>query len=278
MNGFGTGSFDWTTSDSANSYIDANGLHIVPTLTTEATTLTSNDLMNAYTLNLTYGSSDAECTGSSYRECSAVSNSTKGTMIPPVRSARLTTKGRKSIRYGRIEVVAKLPKGDWLWPAIWMMPENSTYGEWPASGEIDIMESRGNNVSYDINSNEFGGRDTFASALHWGPTPKTDAFWRTTRGRSLRRTDFSKGYHKFGLEWSKDYMVTYVDNRLQEVLFVNFKKEASMWDRGRFAWQAENSTIIQNPWAKSNTNNAPFDQDFYLILNVAVGSRNGWFP
>lgn len=39
-------------------------------------------------------------------------------MIPPVRSARLVTKGTKTLRYGRIEVVAKLPKGDWLWPAI----------------------------------------------------------------------------------------------------------------------------------------------------------------
>ena len=42
---------------------------------------------------------------------------------------------------------AKLPKGDWLWPAIWMLPRYNEYGQWPASGEIDIMESRGN-VNY----------------------------------------------------------------------------------------------------------------------------------
>jgi beta-glucanase (GH16 family) len=84
-------------------------------------------------------------------------------MIPPVRSARLTTKGKKSIRYGRVEVVAKLPRGDWLWPAIWMMPEKSAYGEWPRSGEIDIMEARGNVVDYPS-----GGRDVFTSTLHWG--------------------------------------------------------------------------------------------------------------
>jgi beta-glucanase (GH16 family) len=65
-------------------------------------------------------------------------------MINPVRSARLTTKGKQTIRYGKVEVVAKLPVGDWLWPAIWMMPEDSVYGTWPQSGEIDIMESRGN--------------------------------------------------------------------------------------------------------------------------------------
>lgn len=55
-------------------------------------------------------------------------------MINPVRSARLNTKGKASIRYGRVEVVAKIPQGDWLWPAIWMLPQNDTYGPWPASG------------------------------------------------------------------------------------------------------------------------------------------------
>lgn len=62
----------------------------------------------------------------------------------PVRSARLTTKGKKSIKYGRVEVTAKMPQGDWLWPAIWMMPEDDVYGPWPMSGEIDIAESKGN--------------------------------------------------------------------------------------------------------------------------------------
>jgi beta-glucanase (GH16 family) len=80
-----------------------------------------------------------------------------------VRSARLTTQGAKWIQYGRVEVVAKLPKGDWLWPAIWMMPEDSVYGIWPLSGEIDIMESRGNARGYGS-----GGRETVSSTIHWG--------------------------------------------------------------------------------------------------------------
>ena len=58
----------------------------------------------------------------SFRRCSIRSNKTAGTIIPPVRSARLTTKGKKTMKYGRVEVTAKMPKGDWLWPAIWMMP------------------------------------------------------------------------------------------------------------------------------------------------------------
>jgi beta-glucanase (GH16 family) len=110
------------------------------------------------------GSCTANQTSSAYNlECSILSNITSRAIIPPVRSARLTTQGTKSIQYGRVEVTAKLPQGDWLWPAIWMMPEDSAYGPWPLSGEIDIMESRGNARGYSGH-----GRELFMSTLHWG--------------------------------------------------------------------------------------------------------------
>lgn len=118
LDGFGTHSFDWTTTDAKNSYVDGTGLHIVPTLTNETTNINNDKLYNGYTLNLTKAGGDGSCTGKSNSECSIRSNSTMGTMIPPVRSARLSTKGKKSIKYGRVEVVAKMPQGDWLWPAI----------------------------------------------------------------------------------------------------------------------------------------------------------------
>ena len=154
------GAFDWTTTDPANAYVDSSGLRIVPTLTNETTTLTNTQIEQGYTLNLTL---DGTCTGIGARNCVAKSNTTTGRIINPIRSARLSTKGKKSIRYGRVEVTAKLPRGDWIWPAIWMMPEKDTYGVWPRSGEIDIMEARGNDMSY-----EYGGRDEFSSSLHWG--------------------------------------------------------------------------------------------------------------
>ena len=65
-------------------------------------------------------------------------------------SARISTRNytNGAIKYGKVEVNAKLPTGDWLWPALWMLPVNDTYGPWPRSGEIDIMKSRGNGPEY----------------------------------------------------------------------------------------------------------------------------------
>lgn len=115
LDGYGTGSFDWTTTDERNTYIDDQGLHIVPTLTNETTSITNDELYSNYTLDLF---KDDSCTGKKNSSCRITSDPDEGAMIPPVRSARLTTKGNKSIKYGRVEVVAKLPKGDWIWPAI----------------------------------------------------------------------------------------------------------------------------------------------------------------
>jgi beta-glucanase (GH16 family) len=166
IDGFGNGAFDWTTTDEKNSYVDAEGLHIVPTLTNETTSITPDQMWANYTLNIgNQQGGDGTCTSSSNSSCFIRSNPEKGAMIPPVRSARLTTKGKKSIRYGQVEVVAKMPKGDWLWPAIWMMPEESVYGDWPRSGEIDIAESRGNDVKY-----AGGGRNLYYGTTHWGKT------------------------------------------------------------------------------------------------------------
>ncbi|KAF2730708.1 concanavalin A-like lectin/glucanase [Polyplosphaeria fusca] len=272
IGGFGTGSFDWTTPDSSNSFTDKDGLHIVPTLTTESTPITEDQILNGYSLNLTKSGGDGSCTSTDIKQCSIRSNATTGLVVPPVRSARLSTKGKKSIKYGRVEVVAKMPKGDWLWPAIWMMPEESKYGAWPASGEIDIAELRGNSWKYPL------GNDAMSSALHWGPTPKLDAYWKTYGLKFLRRgADYTKDYHTYGLIWTEDYLFTYLDSTLKQVFYMKFGKAKSMWERGGFEGVSVNNTVSENPWKSTGRTNTPFDENFYLILNVAVGSQNGWF-
>lgn len=152
-----------------------------------------------------------------------------------------------------------------------MMPEDDAYGAWPRSGEIDIAEFRGNDYHYPE------GRDFVSSTLHWGPSYQHDAYKETHGTRFLRRKDFSSDFHVFGLEWTEDYLFMYLDSRLKQVTYTKFNENKRLWDKGGFSTlTTENGTLYDNPW-KQGGKNAPFDQKFYVILNVAVGAQNGWF-
>lgn len=98
--------FEWTSASDNNSYIQDGTMYIVPTLTSEH--LGVDAISNGYTLNLT---TDGTCTSTNVTQCGAVSNSTLGTIINPVMSSRLTTKGKASIKYGKVEVTARMPTG-----------------------------------------------------------------------------------------------------------------------------------------------------------------------
>ena len=128
------------TDQSNNSYVEDGILYLVPTLTSDV--IGKDAIFNGFTYNIT------DCTNANLTACGKVSNSSTQTVINPVQSARLHTRYSHSITYGRVEVRARLPKGDWIWPAIWMLPTDYVYGPWPMSGEIDIMEARGNSPSY----------------------------------------------------------------------------------------------------------------------------------
>jgi beta-glucanase (GH16 family) len=210
------------------------------------------------------------CTSSIITNCVAMTNTTNGTIVNPVKSARLNTKKKGAIRYGKVEVVAKLPIGDWLWPAIWMLPVKETYGPWPASGEIDIMESRGNNYTQ-----VQGGNNVMSSALHWGPDPDHDLSYKTFSKMSLKRKILPTAFHTYGLIWTEKHLFTYLDGKLQQVLYTGFRQ--SFWERGDFAEATANGTRQTNPWIASKELSAPFDQPFYLILDIAVGGTNSWF-
>lgn len=158
LDGYGTGSFQWTTASDNNSFVDNGILYIVPTLSSDH--LGVDAISNGYTLNLT---ADGSCTSNNVSQCVAVSNSSRLTVINPVQSARLITKNSVNIKYGKVEVVAKFPTGDWLWPRISMLSSEEKYGAWPRNGQIDILSGRGNNASYPSR-----GIDYAQSDLHWG--------------------------------------------------------------------------------------------------------------
>ncbi|BFZ65356.1 hypothetical protein YB2330_006522 [Saitoella coloradoensis] len=268
LGGFNNGAFDMTTDNGTNAYVKDQMLHIVPTLTSDV--VGDAAILNGYTFNLT---ADGTCTSDLATDCVTSSNASLGVALPPIRSARLNTKGKYAIKYGKVEVTAKLPAGDWMWPAIWMMPTEDVYGAWPRSGEIDIMESKGN-----APSTKMQGRDYVSSTLQWGPSVSLNRYWKTTKTARELHGDFSKSFNTFGLEWTPDYVFAYVNSRLRQGLSLRFTK--SFYERGGFPYVL-NNTLISDPWTGLNAtdpnNAAPFDQEFYLILNVAVGGTNGYF-
>ncbi|KAL6710851.1 hypothetical protein ACN47E_007908 [Coniothyrium glycines] len=259
VGGFGNGQFEMTTNTDENVFLKDGVLMIKPTLQDE------EYVNNNYILDLR-----DHCTGSVWADCVATTNTTNGTIINPVKSGRINTKRGASIKYGRVEVVAKLPAGDWLWPAIWMLPKDNVYGGWPRSGEIDIVESRGNNGSHPQ-----GGNNIASGTLHFGPEANYDGWWRNHVKRKALHTTYSADYNVFGVEWTEKYIFTYINTRLLQVMYTHF--EESLWSYGKFPQADANGTRLNNPWAHAKTNSAPFDQDFYLVIDVAVGGTNGWF-
>jgi len=155
-------------------------------------------------------------------------------------SAKLKTKGLFSKKYGRYEIKAKLPTGKGLWPALWMLPEEDKYGSWAASGEIDIMEAWGSRPN------------TVSGTIHYGEGWPNNKY--TGKEFELPENRGIDKWHTYALEWEPGELRWYVDGELYQT---------------------------QNKWYSKGTDNAanfsypaPFDQEFYLVMNLAVG---GWF-
>lgn len=128
-------------------------------------------------------------------------------------SARLITKNKGDWLYGRIEVAAKLPRGTGVWPAIWMLPTDWEYGEWPASGELDIME----NVGFDPFVVHFN--------IH------TEAYNHsigTNKGDRTTLDDPHDTFNVYALEWFEDH-VNFFANDDTIFTFENEKKSFREW-------------------------------------------------
>ncbi|XP_052085216.1 beta-1,3-glucan-binding protein-like [Mytilus californianus] len=124
------------TPGQANLFTKNGHLYIKPTLTVNHPDFDEGKLYHGQMdLNGLWG----YCTQASNSGCNKHGGQD---ILPPVMSGYITTKA--AIKYGRINVRAKLPKADWTWPAIWTLPRDKKYGGWPQSGAMDIMESRGN--------------------------------------------------------------------------------------------------------------------------------------
>jgi len=208
-----------------------------------------------------------QCTSNAFYGCERAG--TWANAVNPVQSARIRTVNSFSFNYGRIMVRAQLPKGDWLWPAIWMLPKHNGYGQWPASGEIDIVESRGNDKLM-FDGKEIGANSA-GTTVHWGPYFGADGYLLTTKTYSLPNGAlYSSDFHNWTLDWTPFGFNCSVDGNL----YFTVNTGDGYWEKGRFDINKPNSF---NPW-QHGKKDAPFDQEFFFILNVAAGGTNGYFP
>ncbi|MFM9025006.1 MAG: family 16 glycosylhydrolase [Planctomycetaceae bacterium] len=151
-------------------------------------------------------------------------------------SARMTTRGLFSQAGGRFEIRAALPLGRGLWPAIWMLPEAGAYGGWAASGEIDIMEARGQQATRVEGTIHYGGA--------WPANTQSGSIYTFPVGQSI------SAFNTYALEWDiapTPVMRWYVND-------VIYGSQTTWWSSG-------------------GTYPAPFDRPFHLLLNLAVGGN-----
>ncbi|KAK3879550.1 hypothetical protein Pcinc_015887 [Petrolisthes cinctipes] len=257
MAGGGNWEFEVYVNNRSVSYTRDSTLFIKPELTErwKGDGFISSGELNLWGMN---GRGDV-CTGNQNFGCDRVGNAVD--LVNPIMSARLRSLPGFAVKYGRIEVRAQMPRGDWLWPAIWLLPRYWPYGAWPASGEIDILESRGND-DYGDQGNQYGG-----TTLHWGPHFPMNFYDKTTVHYEANDGSFANSFHVWRVDWTNDKMDYYVD----DVLVMTVDPGTSFWDFSGVGPEYD------NPWVEGEKM-APFDQKFYFILNLAVGGTNGFFP
>ncbi len=165
---------------------------------------------------------------------------------------RTVTRDGKALfaqRYGRFEIRAKLPVGQGLWPAIWMLPEGEEYGGWAASGEIDIMEARGQEPGKVLGTIHYGGG--------WPANEHSGGEFTFPEGKGIDH------FHTYAIEWEPGAIRWYVDDQLYSTK--TFWWSSSQRDAQGGVKPASEDDL--NPWP------APFDKPFHLLLNLAVGGQ-----
>lgn len=155
-------------------------------------------------------------------------------------SGRLTTQGRRTVRYGLIEVNARIPFTRGVWTEMWMQPRGQIYGleaTW-AGGEIDIMENPGPGAGF---SNQ-----QFATTLHYGGPGDVSSGQTNSAG-----VDLSAAFHTY----------------------------AVLWEPSRFTFSVDGVSkfVVNGGWySAGGAYPAPFDQHFYLRLDAVVGTAGSW--
>lgn len=165
-------------------------------------------------------------------------------------SGKVVTRGTAVWRYGRFSARMKLPAGQGTWPAFWMMPHDSFYGKWPLSGELDIMEAV--NLETPCPDCPNGYENRTSGALHFGDLPPDNTYlFLKTEG--VDPASPADEWRVYSVEWAQDEIQWFVDGQIFMRIKADDWHSASRKAKGREF--------------------APFDQPFYLMINLAVGGN-----
>lgn len=156
-------------------------------------------------------------------------------------SGRVNTMNKHDFKYGIVEARCKVPTGKGYLPAFWMMPTNeSLYGQWPRCGEIDIMEVMGQQTDLAYGTIHFGNPHSQKQGTHTVSSP-----------------DYAAEYHTYAVEWLPGSIAWYIDG-------------VKFFETGDWYSTTEGKGTVTYP--------APFDQPFYVILNLAIGGSWVGYP
>lgn len=174
----------------------------------------------------------------------------KNTANQAYTSGKVRTRDLADWKYGRFSARMKLPEGQGPWAAFWMMPSGDAYGSWPLSGEIDIMEAV--NLGTPCETCAGGVETRTSGALHFGDTaPNNSYLHRYTPDEGAGSP--AAEWRTYTLEWGEGTLQWFVDDQM-------------------FLRLTSNDWYTASPKAEGR-NTAPFDQPFYLMLNLAVGGN-----
>lgn len=186
----------------------------------------------------------------------------------PYTSARIISKNKADFKYGRFEIKAKMPFGQGSFPAFWMLPTDETYGGWPKSGEIDILET----VNLKTANDEGVVENNIHGTLHYGKDWPNNVH----SGKSYSFPDGvnpADDFHVYAIEWQEGEIRWYVDNYLyatQRKSAVRYNSKDEPVGLAHKGWFAEYYDAVTGELT-THWDNAPYDQDFFMILNNAVG-------
>ena len=160
----------------------------------------------------------------------------------------MITRGKQSFQYGRVDIRAALPKGQGIWPALWMLGSNFTSVGWPASGEIDIMEMVGGS----------GRENTVHGTVHWQHDGQHANFGGDV---TLPSGTFNDEFHVFSIVWTSSRITWYMDNQEYHAIDTTPAQLSEFRNSFFFIF----NVAVGGNWPGSPDNTTTFPQ--YLIVD-----------